>query len=255
MSVQLYGTALNWSTLNSPKPCGGIAENYTYRDSYANVGEVEDEDLELAAVALTGQFGDISFDGTVTDDTTDLPDLSEGAKIAITGLATGTVLLTELVERWAINQAKTFNARASHFPKVVGGSGASAGSFSGVSPTQTVAPIIRPGGKVVWGTKGLTSSLGIVQSLVITQSLKLSPEMDEAGDTVFVAASGYRRRIQLEVLALAAQSAPALNATLTVGGAPAHGSGAFNVSVERKFTKGKGVIYTVDGLWAPNLDL
>lgn len=254
MSAQQHGTAIQWSTINSPKLCGGIAEAWTYRDNI-NQGEVTDEQLNIAAMALTGRTGEFSFETTITDDTADLPDLSEGAKIAVTGIASGTCLLSEVVERWAIGQAKTGSMRGTHFPAVTGGAGADAGTYGALTPDQTTGgiPIIRPGGKVVWGTKGLSSSLGIVQSLVITQSLRLNTETDEAGDIVFVAVTSYMRRIQLEVLALAAQGRPAINATLVVTGGPAHSTGGFNVNVEERFAKGRGKIYSIDGMWFPGL--
>lgn len=252
MSSHLYGASIQWSTLNAPQPIGGICENFTYRES-VNPQEVEDEHMDLAAVALTGKTGEISFDGKITDLSTDIPDISDGCKISVSGYTGGTILVAEVVERWQEGQPKTFSVRATHYPSCTGGSGGSAGTFSGVSPSSQTAPVIRPNGKVIFGTKGLTSTLGIVKGLTITQTVKFATETDESEEIVFVAAGGYRRRIQLDVLALSTAAAPATNATLTVAGAPAHGSGAFNVSVEKKFTRGKGAMFSLDGMWFPAL--
>lgn len=249
-----YGTpTVKWSTATSPKLFSGIAENYNYRHN-AQKSDTDNDDGERAISVLHGLTGDISFEVTITDASTDLPDLLDGSKITVVdadNISGGTVLLTEIVERWQLGSDKMASARATHYPLVVGGAGAAAGTYSGVSPVQVAPPIIIPGGSVVWGTKGLTSALGIVQSLTVTQTVQHKPEPDEAGQIVQVTTHGYFRRIALEVVAKGDAVCPAIGTTLAVTGAPAHAAGAFVTGADDRRRKGQKGTIAVEAEWFP----
>lgn len=249
-----YGIALGWSTVGAPKPFSCILDNYEYNETNQEHLE-DDEAVDIAAVILHGRTGAITFGGKITDASTDLPDLSQGALIDITSTetATGIVLCSQLVEEWVIGSPKNFSGSASHFPDAVAGDGDAAGALDAYTPTGQTAPIIRPTSKVIWGTSGLSIAWGTVQRLRIEQSLTLSAEPNEAGKLTAITAHRYIRRIQLDVLALASQSKPATDTLLTVAGAPDHAGGAVIKDAAVKWSKGARRMFTVSALWAPGM--
>lgn len=251
MSAQIYGT-LEWSTINAPKPFSGICEGFNYRKT-STVGEETNEHEDIIAVPITQIKGEGSFEGKVTDASTDLPDLSSGAKISISGLTDGTVLARQLVETWRKGQTKTYQVQFSHFPNVTGGDGANAGSLTGFTPSPQVAPpIVRPADKIIFGVKGLTSTLGKVEGLTITQTLQLREYTDESEQIFAVVAVGYKREFQLEVLANAAAALPDENDSLAVSGAPSNASAAFVTSAEERWRKGDAKMISVNAMWFAN---
>lgn len=250
---QLYGASLIWSTGGAIKPAACILESCDYRDAYQQ--HLEDgEGGDLAAMVLHGAKAAISFGGTITDDSTDLPDLSAGAKLGISHdeITGGTVLCSSLVEEWAIGQPKKFSGAATHYPDVTGGSGADAGELSGATPTQS-GPVIKPADKLIWGTAGLTHAAGTVQRLRVEQTLQLSEEVDGGGSIVTVVAHRYMRKISLEVLALATATRPAKGATLTVTGAPSHAANAVVTDSGVKWSRGRGAVFSVEAMWFPGI--
>lgn len=253
MSAQQYGIALRWSTVGAPKPFGCILDGFEYNENLLESTEPDDEG-DIAFLKPYGRTGAINFAGTVTEDSTDLPDLSAGALIEVDSpdVTSGIVLCSELVEEWSLGQPKKFNGRATHYPDATGGTGAAAGALDGFTPAQSLSPVLRPADKVIWSTQGLTSALGTIQRLRIRQALTLSAELDGAGKYTSITAHAYMRRIQLEVLGLASQSRPAANAILSVTGAPAHAANAEILNSGIKWTKGQRAMFTVDAMWAPS---
>lgn len=252
MATQHYGTLFRWSTVGAPKPCGCILDGYTYKETQQEHME-QDEAGDHAMLKLHGKTGDISFSGIIDDTSVDLPDLSVGAKVEFDSPDTtdGTVLCSDLTEEWAIGVSKKFDGRATHFPDCVGGAGASAGSLDGFTPSQILSPVIRPADKCVWSTAGMTSVLGIVQRLRIQQSLTLSPEPNEHGKIVAVAATGYIRRITAEILALSTATRPATDTVLSIVGAPDHAAQAVIKDSEIRWTKGRRALFAVEAVWIP----
>lgn len=252
MATQHYGTLFRWSTVGAPKPCGCILDSYVYKETQQEHTEL-DEAGEYAMLKLHGKTGDISFGGIIDDTSIDLPDLSVGAKVEFDSDDTeeGTVLCSDLTEEWAIGVSKKFDGRATHFPHCVGGTGASAGSLNGFTPSQVLSPVIRPADKCVWSTAGMSSVLGIVQRLRIQQSLTLNPEPNEQGNIVSVEATGYIRRITAEILALATAARPATDTVLSIVGAPTHAAQAVIKDSEIRWRKGGRALFAVEAVWIP----
>lgn len=254
MSVQQYGITLTWGTAGAPHPASCILESFDYKAAFQQ--HLEDSEAgDVAAMVLHGQKGAISFGGTITDATVDLPDLSTGAKLDLSSaeIVGGTVLCASLIEEWAIGQPKKFNGSATHYPDVTGGAGAEAGALSGFTPTQTLSPVIRPADKLIWSTAGLTHASGTVQKLRIEQTLQLTEQVDGAAKIVTVTAHRYMRKISLEILGLASGTAPATNTVLAVVGAPSHASNAVVTDSGKKWQRGQGAMYSVEAIWFPGI--
>lgn len=244
-----YGSVI-FSTTDAPHPFDGVCENYSYRDAY-QVTEVEGE-TDLVAAVLHRRKGEFSFDATVTAASTNFFDLSSGQKIALTGIATGVCLLTQAVERWQLGQAKQASLQGAHYPDVTAGEGdAEPGELSAVSPTQTPGPIVRPADAVIFGTKGLTHTAGVVQALTLTQSVQVQEFLDESEAITAVATHGYKREIDLEIIAALNSALPALNSELTITGAPDHAGGYIVTNAEKRYAKRQQLVYSVKALWLP----
>lgn len=251
MSEQQYGVGLQWSTLGADKPASCILDSYNYRDAFQQ-HEDDDEGGNLAVLTLHGRKGEIDFGGTITDASTDLPDLSAGARIDLSSLSVGTVLCRTLVEEWSIGASKKFSGNATHYPDVTGGDGADAGTLNGFTPTQA-GPRIHPGGKIIWSTAGLSHAEGIVQRLRIEQTLSLTEQVDEAADIVHVTAHKYLRRISLEILAGSAADRPDPDTALVVAGAPAHAANAIITDAGSRWQKAQGKMFSVEAIWFPGI--
>ena len=249
MTIKQYGKSLTWSTVDAPHPFGGIAEDYSYKDAFQET-PIEGE-TDIQAFALHGRKGEISFNATATDASTDFLDLSGGVKLTISGLATGTVLATQAVETWALGQPKRLSLSATHYPDMTDAGGDAAGELSAATPTPPEGIIIRPAGKVIFSTAGLTHAAGIVQGLTLTQKIKLVDQEDELGKLIAAFVANYMRTIELDLISTAA--APALNTVLTIAGAPDHAAGYIITSADLNWRKGDKKSYKIGAIWAPCL--
>lgn len=250
--MQLYGASLIWGTASAPTPATCILENCDYKLSSQTHHE-PDGSGDHAASVLYRQKGAISFGGTITDATVDLPDLSAGALITLAHaqIVGGIVLCPSLIEEWAMDQPKKFTGSANHYPDATAGTGAAAGVLDGTF--AQVAPVIRPASKLVWSTAGLTHAAGTVQRLRIEQTWNLSEPPTDPLKILSIIANGYMRKITVEILALPNASLPANDTILAVTGAPGHAGGAVISDSGFKWKRADAAMIEAEAFWHPGL--
>ena len=54
----------------------------------------------------------------IRETSTDFLDLSAGAGLVVSGISTGTVLVRQAVEKWALGQPKMASVQATHYPDI-----------------------------------------------------------------------------------------------------------------------------------------
>lgn len=249
---EIYGKQIKWGTTLAPNPAGGICENYSYQET----GESDDhpDNGVLAAVIHHNKMGNIRFGSKLTADAL-VPVLGNGGgcKIAITGLATGGILLSRVVETWGVQQARRLECEAGHYPDL-GAGGSSAEADLTELAALTSQPICYPTGKVAWGLGGTKSALGIIQSLTITQSVVLTP-YPEDGKIVTVVASLMQMQFQLQVLAVTAAARPARDSALVLTDAPERFKATnFITDATEGFRNSDGVLFDISARWMPARD-
>ena len=250
--MQNYGKQIKWSTVGAPNPAGGFCENYSYQERKSQ-DDHEDDAGDHGATVTHDKIGAISFGTKLTSDA-QIPVLGEdgACKIAITGISTGGVLLSQVVETWGLKAPRRLSVSATHFPDLASGGSTSAADLDDM-PELTSPPIVFPGGKLAWGTKGVASALGIVQALTITQTVRLTPYSEE-GKIVAVIASLFQMTFNLKVLALSTATRPATDAELTLSTAPERfKTGNFITDASEAFRGTDGVLFDVNARWAPSL--
>lgn len=250
--MQNYGKQIKWSTVGAPNPAGGLCENYSYQDRVTQ-DDHEADNGDHAATVIHDRQGSISFATKLTDDAT-VPVMADnaGCKIAITGIATGGVLLSQVVESWALKAPRRLQVSATHYPDLTAGGSDVAADLTAIDEITT-PPIVFPGGRLAWGTKGVSSALGIVQGLTITQSVRHSPESEE-GKIVCCITSLFQMSFQLQVLALAAAVRPATGQELALTAAPGRfKTGNFIVDASERYRGAAGTIFDITARWAPSL--
>lgn len=246
-----YGT-LTWGTVGAPALFSGEIINYNFEKMRQETLE-EDAAGENMALILDRPKGELSFEVKITDASVDYLNLASGAAIAVSGeeeIDGGIVLVQRAMERWRVGAAKTAAISATWYPDVTQASPASVGTMSAFTPSQAGLTIVTPAAKIVYGTFGMTHAAGIIQSLEIEQQWTLSDgEPTPDGKIVGVLASGYQRRIRLEMLATG--DMPEEGATLTITGAPAH-AGGYKIMRSRKVQAvRRAKLYSVEALWLP----
>jgi hypothetical protein len=249
--MQRYGqTLIAWSTVAAPHLFTGTCTAYSYGEQLQRLLD-EDEAGENRALIQHSHKAAVNFEAKVTDGSTNFLDLSAGASITIAGINTGVVLASRAVERWTLNQPKTASVQATHYPDMAAGAGAAAGiTNSAYTPVQALAFVL--GGKIVYGTSGLTQASGVIHGLTLTQELTIvEDEPSPAGTILGAVGTGYLRTIQLEILATAA--APVVGAQLVLGGGLAMGSDYQVETAEPKYTSKRGLMYSVGAVWIPPL--
>ncbi len=245
-----YGATREWSTVNAPHLFSGICENYTYADVNEET-QVEGE-TDIEAIVMDRRKGEISFEATITSDTTDFLDITGGCKLAVDGIETGVVLVTEVVETWGLRTAKRGSVRANHYPHMVDTEGALAAvNVNAMTPSLQSGINIRPGGKVIWSTAGLTHTAGTVAELTLTQRVRLEEDDDEVGRWVAAYVSNYTRAIELTLTSTGAPPEP--DTVLTITGAPANAGGYIISRVEDVYSKGAKRVYRLQATWSPVL--
>jgi hypothetical protein len=249
--MERYGqTLIAWSTVAAPHPFTGTCTSYSYNESLQRLLD-EDEAGGNRALIQHSHKAAISFEAKVTDSSTDFLDLSAGAALTITGIATGVVLASRAVERWALGQPKTASVQATHYPDMATGGGAAAGIVnSAYTPTQALSFVL--GGKLIYGTSGLTQASGVVHGLTLTQELTIVEDAPSPAGTILGAvATGYLRTIQLDILATS--TIPAVGTKLVLGGSLAMGSDYQVETAEPKYESKRGMMYSVGAVWIPPL--
>ncbi len=244
-----YGQAITWSTITAPHLFTGKCTSYSLRDATTRQ-MFDDEGGDFVATALHSRKGDLNFSAEITNESTDFLDLSAGAAITVTGIASGVVLASRAVETWRLQQRKSASVQATWFPDMVEVAPVAAGvDLDAFTPVQGgLGSILYPGGVVVLGTNGLTHLSGVVHGLIITQELTITEDEPSPVGTILGAAThGYMRTIQLDLLSTAA--APANRTVLTITGAPGHGADYRIESVDTRFEDKRGKMYAINAVW------
>ncbi len=248
-----YGQSITWSALAAPHLFTGDCTAYSYEDATTRQ-PMEDEAGDHAALALHSRKAGLSFEAEIRDDSTDFLDLSAGAAITVSGIAAGVVLASRAVETWRLGQRKTAGVTATHFPDMVLGSGAAAGTeLDAFTPDQSALGIVFPGAKLIYGTQGLGHAAGILHGLTLTQELTITEDDPSPIGTILgAAAHGYLRTIALELLISPTSAAlPAVRSVLALTGAPAHAGGYRIEKVGQKWASKRGKMLDVTAVWIP----
>jgi hypothetical protein len=246
--MNTYGESITWSMDAFTGPITGDAQNYSYRAAYSDYMS-PGQDGAHAAMVLHGHKGEISFESLISPDTDNIPNLSLGARIAISAISAGLVLCRSVSESWRDRQSKSVSLSASHYPAITAGTGAEPGAIAGFTPADQAGISIYPAGRVIWSTIGLGHTSGKIRAFTIDQSLEIAEETDPLGAYCAVATHSYQRSITLEILSTGTR--PALDTILTVTGAPAHASGYAITSSEEMLRLRQGKLYRVEAMWIP----
>jgi hypothetical protein len=252
--MKRYGQNLVYGPLTAPGIFTGEVISYDY-NSQATQQNIEGAASDYIAMAIHSLKGELNFEVTVTDGTTNFLDLSD-AKAAITvddaEITAGMVLCSEAVEKWQLLQPKTCSIRATHYPDMVNGGDEAVVTLNAFSPAQVLTGLLFPGSGLIFSTVGLTHAAGVVHALTLTQSLTITEDdPSPAGQIVGAATHGYQRKISLDLLAGAAAATPAVGTVLTIAGAPAHAGGYRIISAAHKLGRLKGKMYAIEAAWIP----
>ncbi|HSI10720.1 MAG TPA: hypothetical protein VK961_01690 [Chthoniobacter sp.] len=248
-----YGQTITWGTLSAPHPFAGTCTSYSYRAQLQRQLDA-DESGDNRALIQHSKKAEISFEARITDASQDFLDLSAGAAITLTGVTGGGILCTRAIERWALGQPKTASIQATHYPDMSLSSPAAAATIDAFTPNQTGLGVITPGGKLIYGTYGLTSSGGIVQRLEISQQLQITEDAPAPDGTIPGAAShGYLRTIAMDLLITSSSGLPTVGGelNLTAAGSMSNIAHYRVESVETKFAEKRGKMISVTALWIP----
>jgi len=150
--------------------------------------------------------------------------------------------------------ASPASIQATHYPDLTQSSPTLAGTgLNAFTPSQSLT-FLQPGGKLIYGTAGITHSSGIVHGLVLTQELQIADDDPSPAGTILGAAShGYLRTIQLDILATASNAIPNAGDALTFSAAPANCANYRVESAEVKFQEKRGKMYSLTAVWIPPL--
>ena len=108
--------------------------------------------------------------------------------------------------------------------------------------------IVRPAGKVLWSTSGLTVTYGIVADLTLTQRVTIKEEPDQDGNIGTIITNKYMRTIDLKVTATG--DCPEPGTILSIDGAPAHAVGYQITSAEIIGRIDDKKAYQISAVWA-----
>lgn len=245
------GQAITWGTVAAPHLFTGKCTSYTARDA-ATRQMFDDEAGDNTAFILHSRKTEINFGAEITSGSVDFLDISAGAVVTVTGIASGIVAVSRAVETWRLQQRKTAQISATWFPDMTQAGPQTAGTLTSFTPDQSGLGITHPGGTQIWGTYGITHSVGIVHGLTIEQQLTLAEdEVSPAGTILGVKPIGYLRTIQLELLATGA--IPAVGATLTLATGPANTANYVIESAEVAFADKRGKMFNIGAVWIPPL--
>ena len=247
--MQGYGTTpTHWSTIDAPNPVTGICEDFTI-DPKNKRDDIKDASGEFSGVITSAFKTELSWNYTFNSSSMDFLDLSTGSKLAVTGFTAGGNLAIKAVERWAKGQPKKGSINATNYPDLVtGGSGASAGTLSAVSPAITSYPYQFPTGQYIMGTAVLTHASGSIESMELTQEWTSIEEILLGEKITGVILSAFKRMIQIELLLTG--TIPAVGSTLVVSGAPSHASGFIILTPPKSMYKiGKSMMVSFQADW------
>jgi hypothetical protein len=243
--MKTYGSHIEFSTINAPKPISGICEGYSYKDS-EQFTEIPGEG-EIAAIVRHGRKGAITFSSTPPATVTALGVRAAG-QLSITGVSGGLVLVTTAGAKWQKGQAMVMDAQATHYPDITGS--ASGTITLGEFPLASgEGPLQLPTDKVWWGTSGIDPVVpGIVQSCSISETVQVQEEEGSGanvGKIVAVILHSYKATASMEIMTTAAM--PEIGSALEV-------FGNFKVTdAEPKFTRGNSRVIVVNGICIPGV--
>jgi hypothetical protein len=243
--MKTFGSHIEFSTVNAPKPISGICEGYSYKDAQ-QFTEIPGEG-EIAALVRHGRKGAITFSSTPPSSVTSLG-VRAGGVISITGLGAGIVLVTTAGAKWQKGQPMVMDAQATHYPDVAGG-GAGSIDPADFSLSSGTGALQLPTGKVWWSTAGIEPIVpGIVQSCSISETVQVQEEEgsgDDVGKIVCLAVHSYKATASMEIMTTAAM--PEIGSALEV-------FGSFKVTdAEPKFTRGNSRVIVVNGICIPGV--
>ena len=243
--MKTYGSHIEFSTINAPKPISGICEGYSYKDS-EQFTEIPGEG-EIAALVRHGRKGAITFSATPPATVTALG-VRAGGQLSITGVSGGIVLVTTAGAKWQKGQPMVMDAQATHYPDVTG---SAAGQIDGADFSLSLGSgaLQLPTDKVWWGTAGIDPIVpGIVQSCSISETVQVQEEEgsgNDVGKIVCLAVHSYKATASMEIMTTA--SMPEIGSALEV-------FGNFIVTdAEPKFTRGNSRVIVVNGICIPGV--
>jgi len=243
-----HGQSITWGTLTAPRLFTGKTKRYSYNPAVTKQFHT-DEGGDKFAYTPHSLKAEIDFEAMVTADSSDFLDLSTGAAIVIAGVDGGQILASRATETWRLGQAKTASVQATHYPDMPASDGGAAGTtLSAFTPDQSASQIVRPGGRLIYSTIGLTHAAGVVHGLTLDQILEISPDDDSPDGKILGATDhGYERNIRLELLAKG--DLPAIDSVLTIGGAPAHANDYRISDAQLSFEDQRGKMYVIQAVW------
>lgn len=254
-----YGQSITYGVLGAPSLFTGDNMSFSYElgvteDNLENAGS------DFAAMALHSLKGDLSFEGEITDASTDFLDLSSGARITVDGdpggidLSPGFILAHEAVEEWNLMRRKQASVRATHYPDAPASAGAAAGTgVNAFTPDQSSIDFLFPGNKLIYSTVGFSHAQGLIHQLRLTQTLQITDdEPSPDGKILGAFSSGYKRAISLLLLAKPADAViPAPRSVLTITGAPERMQNFRVIKAGPRLTRKKGMMFQIDASWIP----
>lgn len=248
-----YGQSITWGPLTAPSLFNGEVISYSLRDAQTEQ-DIDGASTDYIAMALHSRKGEVNYEATVTGGTggtSNFLDLSTGAAVVVSTISGGVVLASEAVEKWQLGQPKTASVRATWYPDITQASPVLAGTtLDARTPDQSGLGIIAPGGKIIYGTYGITHAAGIVHSLTLTQQIKITEDdPDPSGTIKGAATSAYMRKISMEILATGA--IPAVASTLVLTGLNTNVANYLITSATQTLARGKGKMYAIEASWIP----
>lgn len=250
MSNNNYGRAIvAWSTANAPQLFTGECVRYEYDDQYS-LADITGASGDVLAQIFSKAKAGISFEAKCSNASTNFLDLTgNAAQITVSGISSGTVLAEMVEEIWALDEPKVARVQATHYPDMTTGGTAAGTSGSAFTPDQSAGATQYPGGTFIYSTAGLAQAAGDIHYLRLTQRLRIAEHpATPAGKIVSATATGYKRQIEMRVLALG--NPPAKGASISLTGI---GMGS-NYRVNRVTTMyaiERAMMYGIHAEWIP----
>lgn len=245
-----HGQAITWGTTTAPHIFTGKCTSYSYRKMLQR--QVHDDEAgENVAITLHSKKAEVSFSAEVTSGSTDFLDLTgSAALIVVAGVTGGSLLASRVVETWRLQQRKTAQITATHYPDFTSTGSSAAINASAFTPDQSGIGINYPGGLLIYGTYGVTHGQGVVHGLTIEQQLTIAEDDPSPAGTILGAQThGYMRTIQLDLLATG--TIPDVGTVLTFTAGPANSADYRIESAEIRFEDKRGKMFAIGGVWIP----
>lgn len=256
---QHYGQDITYGVLGAPTLFTGDNMSFSY-DAEDTKDNLEDGGSDFGAMALHSRKASLSFEGEVTNDSTDFLDLSSGARIVVEGspgdidLSPGFILAQEAVEEWNLLRRKRASVRATHYPEAPASAvGAAGAALSAFVPDQSAIDFLFPGNTMIYSTVGFTHAAGLIHQVRLTQTLQITDdEPSPDGKLLGAFSSGYERTISLLLLGKPSDTAlPEPRSVLTITGAPTRMQNFRVIKSGLRMARKKGMMFQIDAAWIP----